>query len=247
MMRVLRKRWWLILAGMIVVGSIAFIVWALAVPTPMPEAMEAIKPDYEVLVTKDRWWTFQPILTTPATGFIIYPGGRVDPRAYAPQAHAIAAHGYLVVIVRMPLNLAVLDPEQATDVIQQYPEITNWAIGGHSLGGAMAALYADKHPDAIKGLVLWASYPSSSNDLSNSTIKVTSIYASQDGLATPKKIKASRPLLPANTTWVQIKGGNHAQFGWYGPQPGDHAASISRENQQDQVIQATLDLLRSIR
>jgi hypothetical protein len=246
MMHGLIKRWWLVLIGLLLVGIIAFLAWGLIVPSPMPEAREALKPDYEVLVTRGPWLVFRPILKNPTTGFIIYPGGRVNPAAYAPQAHAIAAQGYLVVIVPMPLNLAVFGSERASSVIQDFPEINAWTIGGHSLGGSMAALYADKHVDQIKGLVLWASYPAKSNDLSNSTIRVVSIYGSQDGLATPAKIEASRPLLPADTTWVQITGGNHAQFGWYGAQPGDHPATISREDQQAQIIQATLDLLRSI-
>jgi dienelactone hydrolase len=146
----------------------------------------------------------------------------------------------------MPLNLAVFGANRAASVIQTYPDIQNWVIGGHSLGGSMAALYADKHRDQINGLALLASYPASSNDLSDSTIKVTSIYGTQDGLATKDKIDASRGLLPADTTWISIEGGNHAQFGWYGDQPGDNPATISRQEQQAQIIQATLDLLRSV-
>jgi acetyl esterase/lipase len=212
----------------------------------MPEALAALQTDPQVTVTTDPWLVFQPTDQTPTTGLIIYPGGRVDPRAYAPAARAIAAQGYLVVIVPMPLNLAVLGSGRAAAVIQAYPDIQHWVIGGHSLGGSMAALYADKHRDQINGLALLASYPASSNDLSDSTIKVTSIYGTQDGLATKDKIDASRGLLPADTTWISIEGGNHAQFGWYGDQPGDNPATISRQEQQAQIIQAIVDLLRSV-
>jgi pimeloyl-ACP methyl ester carboxylesterase len=110
----------------------------------------------------------------------------------------------------------------------------------------MAANYAHKHPEAIAGLVFWASYPASSDNLSSQDIVVTSIYGSQDGLATRAKIEASRTLLPAQTTWVMIEGGNHAQFGWYGLQPKDYPASISREDQQAQAIEATVELLVKI-
>ncbi len=110
----------------------------------------------------------------------------------------------------------------------------------------MAALYADKHREQVSGLVLCASYPPSSSSLADSSMKVVSIYASLDGLATRDKIDASRKLLPANTTWVQINGGNHAQFGWYGSQSGDHPAIISREEQQAQIITATLSLLKVV-
>jgi hypothetical protein len=54
-------------------------------------------------------------------------------------------------------------------------------------------------------------------------------------------------LLPTDATFVPIQGGDHAQFGWYGPQPGDNPASISREIQQAQIVQATEDFLKSLK
>jgi len=245
-MRWLKKRWWVVVLGILLTAVIGFIAWGLIIPKPMPEALAAMQTDYQVTVTTDPWLVFQPTDQIPTTGLIIYPGGRVDPRAYAPIAHAIAAQGYLVAIVPMPLNLAVFGSDRAASVIQAYPDIQQWVIGGHSLGGSMAALYADKHRDQIDGLVLSASYPASSNNLADSNIKVASIYGTQDGLATKDKIDASRELLPADTTWVPIEGGNHAQFGWYGDQSGDNPATISRQDQQAQLIQATLDLLQSV-
>ncbi len=242
----LKKRWWVILVSLLGAAVLGFIAWAMIIAPPMPQAIAALQSDNQVQVTTEPWLAFQPTQQTPTTGLIIYPGGRVDPRAYAPQAHDIAGHGYLVVIVPMPLNLAVFGSGKASSVIEAYPGIENWVIGGHSLGGSMAALYAYQHTDQIDGLVLWASYPANSNDLANSNIKVVSISGSLDGLATPAKIDASRSLLPAGTTWVQISGGNHAQFGWYGDQPGDNPATISREDQQAQVIQATINLLNEL-
>ena len=245
-MGILKKRWWLVFLGVLLAVIIGFIAWGLIIPAPMPDALAALQSNAQVNVSTKSWLVFQPNQVTPTTGLIIYPGGRVDPRGYAPQAHAIAAKGYLVVIVPMPLNLAVFGTGRASTVIQSYPYIESWVIGGHSLGGSMAALYAYNHKEQIKGLVFWASYPANSNDLSSSTIKVTSIYATLDGLTTQDKIDASRRLLPADTTWVQIVGGNHAQFGWYGPQSGDNPATISRAEQQAQVIQSTLDLLNFV-
>jgi pimeloyl-ACP methyl ester carboxylesterase len=242
----LKKHWWVLIVGILLVAVIGFLAWGLIIHKPMPEALAAMQTDSQVTVTTEPWLVFQPTDQIPTTGLIIYPGGRVDPRAYAPIAHSIAAQGYLVVIVPMPLNLAVFGANRAASVIQAYPDIQHWVIGGHSLGGSMAALYADKHRDQINSLVLWASYPASSNNLSDSIIKVASIYGTQDGLATKDKIDASRELLPADTTWVPIEGGNHGQFGWYGDQPGDNPATISRQDQQSQIIQATLDLLESV-
>ena len=235
------------LMGLILVlFGAGFVVWGETPAQPMPEALAALQSDAQVIVTSAQWLAFTPANSQPTIGFIIYPGGRVDYRAYAPAAHQIAAQGYQVVIVRMPLNLAVFGVNSAQEVQATYPQVRRWAIGGHSLGGAMAAAFARTHPGAVQGLALWAAYPASSDDLSNSLLRVVSIFGSLDGLATGEKIDTSRPLLPADTTWVQIYGGDHAQFGWYGDQAGDNPASISRSDQQAQVVAATLEMLESL-
>jgi len=240
------KRWlWLLLLIPVLLAA-SFVVWANNAPSPMPEAVAALQSDAQVQVETQPWLVFKPSSGQPTTGLIFYPGGKVDPRSYAPAAHALAAQGYLVVIPPMPLNLAVFAPGKAAEVMAAYPDIQNWAVGGHSLGGSMAANFARKHPELVKGLVFWASYPASSDNLSKENLKVASVYGTQDGLATKDKIDASRPLLPAGTQWVAIEGGNHGQFGWYGSQGGDNAASISREVQQQQAIAATLALLQEI-
>jgi pimeloyl-ACP methyl ester carboxylesterase len=146
----------------------------------------------------------------------------------------------------MPFNLAIFGVDLANNVINAYPGIGAWAIGGHSLGGSMAASFAYKYPGAVEGIVLWASYPSASDNLSSRGLRAVSIYATLDGLTSLADINASRAVLPPDTSFVGIVGGNHAQFGWYGPQPGDNAATISREDQQAQIIEATANLLNSI-
>jgi len=147
----------------------------------------------------------------------------------------------------MPLSLAVFNPDAAADVIRAYPEIQDWAVGGHSLGGSMAANFVYSEPSEAQGLVLWASYPASNNDLSSSDVQAISISGTLDGLSTPDDIATSKPLLPPDTTWVPIEGGNHAQFGWYGDQPGDNPATISRQEQQNQIILATVNFLESLK
>lgn len=228
----------------VVIGG--FVIWGVNPAMPMPEALAALESDAQVTVTSGSWLVFEPTGVQPETGLIIYPGGHVDYRAYAPTAHEIAAQGYLVLIVPMPFSLAVLDRDAAADVINVYPQIQNWAVGGHSLGGAMAASFVYSQPDQAQGLILWASYPASNNDLSRSGARVVSIYASLDGLSKLEDIAASRALLPADTVWVAIEGGNHAQFGWYGEQAGDNPASISRQEQQKQIVRATVDFLRGL-
>ncbi|NIO69432.1 MAG: alpha/beta hydrolase [Anaerolineae bacterium] len=241
------KRWSGLLLLLFLLAPVGFVVWASTPSSPMPEALAALQSDSQVRVETKPWLIFRPVAGDPTVGQILYPGGRVDPRAYAPAARAIAAEGYLVVIVPMPLNLAVFGPKRAAEVLSAFPEVERWAIGGHSLGGAMAARFAHRQPSAVQGLVLWASYPAASDDLSARDLAVASIYGTRDGLATEEKIAASRALLPAETRWVAIVGGNHAQFGWYGPQRGDNSATISREVQQQEVVAATLALLGDLR
>lgn len=240
------RRLGLVLLIVLLLATGGFTVWAYTPLGPMPEALAALQSDAKVQVTTSPWLTFVPAGSQPTTGFIIYPGGRVDARSYAPVARAIAERGYLVVIVPMPFNLAVFNPAAADKVIAAHPEIQRWAVGGHSLGGAMAANYAYTHPGAVQGLVLWASYPASNNSLADRSLAAITIYATEDGLATPDKIAASLPLLPANSRVAMIGGGNHAGFGWYGPQSGDGQAMISRAEQQAQVVGATVTLLAEL-
>jgi hypothetical protein len=246
-----RKRIWirvlLVFFGLLVLLAVGFIAWGETPAKPMPEAFAALQPGSSVTVTDGKWLTFSPTETDPTTGFIFYPGGRVDYRAYAPAARQIAELGYLVVIVPMPLNLAVFDPNAAEAVMAAYPEIEHWVIGGHSLGGAMAANFAHNRPGTVDGLVLWASYPAESDDLSQSDLSVLSVSGTHDGLSTPEKIDASRVLLPSDTEYAPIEGGNHAQFGWYGEQNGDNPAAISRQEQQTQIVDATAAFLADVR
>lgn len=247
----IKSRRWLWVAAaiamllvVILVGGLLFLNARTA--RPMPEAQAAMQSDDQVVVEQGDWLVFRPANAEPQTGFIFYPGGLVDPVSYAPAAHALAGQGYLVVIPPMPLNLAVLAPNAASGIIEAYPAIQDWALGGHSLGGAMAAQYADQNPQAVDGLALWAAFPAGSNDLSDQALEVTSIYGTLDGLATPDEVRAAAPQLPAGTTWVPIDGGNHAQFGWYGPQRGDNEATISRTDQQQQAVAATAELLAQV-
>ncbi len=246
----MRRRWWAwVLVGLgvvILAGALGFLIWAKTPLGPMPEALAAMQSDEQVTVFQDDVIVFRPNGTGPKIGFIFYPGARIDPVSYAPAMRALAAQGYLAVIALMPLNLAVLDSDRAADVIADFPEIKRWAVGGHSLGGAMAAAFVASGGSPVDGLVLWAAYPSSGDDLSRWVGRVTSISATNDGLTTPDDISRTKTLLPARTEFVIVEGGNHAQFGWYGEQRGDGAATISREDQQSQTVSATLRLLGAL-
>lgn len=212
---------------------------------PMPEALAAMESTATVSVVDDRPITFTPTTATSG-GIIVYPGAFVEPRSYAPAAHALAEGGVFVAIVPMPLSLAILGSNRADSVIEDHPEITDWVIAGHSLGGVMAARYTSNHPDAIGGLALWASYPEDGVDLSSWNGETTSIFGTLDGLTTVDNIEDSRARLPEDTAFVEIDGGNHAYFGWYGDQRGDNPATITREDQQRIIIDATATVASNV-
>ena len=226
----------------IAVAVLGFIVWANSLFVPAPEAFGALRSDEQVTVSLDRYVVFQPARKKTTTAFVFYPGARVDYRSYAVPLHRIAAEGYLVILLPVRLNLAMLDVNAADRALAAFPAIRHWAVGGHSLGGVAAAIYASRHD--IDGLVLWASYPSN-DSMKNSKIKAISIYGSQD-ISGISAFDSSRALLPGNTQYVVIQGGNHAQFGDYGTQPGDNDASITRADQQKQAVDATVQFLKEL-
>jgi len=236
-----------VLLGLLVAATlltVGFVVWAETPLGPAPEALAALQSDSQVTVDQsDGFITFTPTDRSPTTGFIFYPGGRVDARSYAAPLREIAARGYLVILAPVRLNLAFFDINAAAPVFEAHPGIQHWAVGGHSLGGVAAALFAKEHPQ-IEGLVFWASYPADES-LKDSTIRVLSIYGTNDmaGVAT---FTEKDVLMPADIQYVIIEGGNHAQFGDYGLQPGDNEATISRADQQAQTVEAVVEFLTSL-
>jgi len=226
----------------VAVAVLGFIVWTNSVFVPAPEAFGALRSDTQVTVNLDRFVVFQPAKKKTTTAFVFYPGARVDYRSYAVPLHKIAAEGYLVVLLPARLNLAMLDVNAVDRGMAAFPAIRHWAVGGHSLGGVAAATYASKHD--IDGLVLWASYPSN-DSLKNSKIKIISIYGTED-ISGLSAFDNSRTLLPADTQYILIQGGNHAQFGDYGVQPGDSEATITRVDQQKQTVDATVQFLKEL-
>lgn len=235
-----------ILLGLLIVLAIAvagFVIWALNPLEATPEALAALESDARVTVTQgDEYVTFMPAGTAPTRAFVFYPGGHVDHRAYAAPLRKLAEQGYLAILLPVRLNLAFFDVNAADRAIPDFPEIQEWAVGGHSLGGVAASLYAKNNAD-LDGMVYWASYPSD-DSLKDSKMAFTSIYGTLDmGL---DSIESSISLLPAGTQFVVIEGGNHSQFGNYGLQPGDRPATITWQEQQAQAVDATARLLESL-
>ena len=178
-----------------------------------------------------------------AAGLIFYPGGKVEYTSYAPLMHALAEKGILCLLPEMTCNLAVLEINAADGLTDYFPEIENWYIGGHSLGGSMAASYLEKNAADFDGLLLCAAY--STSDLSGLDINVLSIYGSEDTVLNAEKYETYKPNLPADFTEYIIEGGCHAYFGSYGAQEGDGMPLISEEEQLTEaveIIYATLQI-----
>ncbi|PIC95773.1 alpha/beta hydrolase [Sporosarcina sp. P26b] len=230
------------LAIFLLIIAVGFFVFASFYYKAQSYAEDHLQSDSEVTVENEKELVFEPTSNKKNIGFIFYQGAKVEAEAYAPMAKELAKEGYTVVIPHLPLKMAIFSPDRADKVIRKHPEITTWAIGGHSLGGVTASDYALRH-DKIAALVLLASYPGSHTDLSETSVDVLSIWASRDEVADAKAIKAAKASMPSDAKFLEIKGGNHAEFGDYGEQKGDGKATISNEEQMTQTTTAILELL----
>lgn len=173
---------------------------------------------------------------------IFYPGAKVEYTAYLPLLSDLAERGIDCFLIKMPCNLAFFGQNKAKKIMDSY-EYDHWYLSGHSLGGAMAASYASGHLESLNGLVFLAAYPTKS--LKSDSFSVLSIYGSEDGVLNMEKVEEGNSFMPADYAEICIEGGNHAQFGNYGEQKGDHAADISREEQQAQTVEAILNMMES--
>lgn len=174
----------------------------------------------------------------PKVGFIFYPGGKVEYTAYEPLMLACAEQGLLCVLLEMPCNLAVLDFHAASGIQARFPDIDSWYIGGHSLGGSMAAYHLADHLSDFEGLILLGSY--TTKDFSDSNLNVLTIYGSEDKVLNREKYDTCKANLPSDYAELVIPGGCHAYFGMYGNQDGDGVPTISNTEQ----IQITAHTIR---
>ena len=224
------------------VGAGGLVAWATLSAQEATERAVKVLNDNGIRL-EDGLLVFRPN-STADRGLIYYPGGLVDPEAYAVTAKGIADAGYLVVIPKMPLNLAFMGVNRANRIRADNPEIASWVIGGHSLGGAMAAEYAKKHEDSIDGLIMFASYPAKYEDFVDFPEPILTIVGSEDPGA-PKQ-EAFYETIRDSARIVVIEGGNHRQYGDYRYQKGDGIATISVAEQQDQIIAAAIQFLDTL-
>lgn len=177
------------------------------------------------ITVQDNLTVLSPSYPTD-TAIIFYPGAKVEAEAYLPLLDQIRQTGVTCLLVHMPFHMAIFDANAAEEVIGQFPEIEHWYMAGHSMGGAMASQFASQHPDEIEGLILlgayiYGDYPDE---------KTLTVYGSLN--------QSVEDHIDYTENIVEIEGGNHAQFGNYGPQKGDFPATISAEEQQAQMVAA---------
>jgi hypothetical protein len=235
------------LLGLLAVGLVAFVVWASLARPAEPAPLQAALADPAVEVTLGPVVELRPSDAVPTRGVVFYPGARVHREAYiATWAPIVAETDLLVLIPRMPLNLAVFGRSRAADLIEDNPDVDRWWVGGHSLGGAMAASWLGDQPAGeVEGLTLWASFATAGAELdAREELIVLSVSGTRDGLATPADVDQRRDLLPPTALMVEVEGMNHAQFGRYGPQRGDLTPTISDEQAQSALTQAHVTALR---
>lgn len=193
------------------------------------------------IVEEDGYYVFSSGENAADTekGIIFYPGGKVEETAYAPMLVELAEHGYDVYLVKMPAKLAIFGMNAAEDIMNENAHIVEWTMMGHSLGGAMAASFSAEHDEEVDALVLLAAY--STEDLKDKEIDVYSIYGSEDKVLNMEKYEEYRGNLPSDVVEAVIDGGNHAYYAHYGEQEGDGTAEITREEQQESVLDLFLN------
>ncbi len=245
-------KFWKIVRILWVTFGILFILWMANSFRARGFDKSILESDSKLTVAEtSRFISFRPNASSQPVGLIFFPGGMVQPEAYAPMLRTIAEQGYSIFIVKLPFGSAPLKSQeadvinQALEIISSNESIQHWFVGGHSRGAAIASRFAYAHGASFDGLILiGTSHPKEQAfDLSDSTLAVTKIYASNDGLASPDEVKDNAIYLPANTTWVLIEGGNHSQFGYFGKLLFDNPATLSREQQQELTIDAILSAL----
>lgn len=230
MKKLIKSKIFLILSALLVTAIGGFIIWTQITYHSVNEP--TIHLDNQMSV-EDDWLLFGN--PNSQVGLILYPGAKVEPEAYAYLAQELAKENLFIALPHMTLNMAIFDVSKANEIIHMYNDV-DWFVGGHSMGGAAAAMYADQNIHQVNGLILLGAYASDNETLANSQLPVLSISGSNDGLSTPAKIEEKKVLLPDEADFVEIEGGNHAYFGVYGEQSGDNQADISIKKQQETII-----------
>lgn len=212
---------------------------------PLESALTALQSDDQVLVENDKWVVMRPAAGTPNIGVILYPGAHCMVEGYSEIMKPVAAAGYLVVGVKMPFEFSIFAPNRADEVRDAFPEIEQWFISGHSMGGAMAGRYADLNQDSLAGLILLDAYPPAANSLADSSLPVLHVHRARPDGTAPQKFEEMREVFPPDSVWAPVPGGNHMNFGAFlgGAYVEEWEPEISREAQHEIIVDAILGWL----
>lgn len=220
---------WIISIGVLILAIGGFFIYTSFYYHADSVAFEACKSTNTVKVTKkDSYYFFDSENEKEAV--ILYPGAKVEVEAYAPLCMNIADKGLDVFLVDMPFHFAFFGMNRANSIIDNY-NYEHFYVGGHSLGGAIAAKYAYNNTDKVDGVVMLASY---TVDRLDEKLNNVLIYGSNDKVLNKQRYTECLPYA-TNYTETIIEGGNHAGFGYYGNQKGDGELEITRESQIDQT------------
>ena len=222
-----RKKW-------LVAGGIVFLILAILAGASFwyvsdyyraEDVALAVMAQDNSITVQDNLTILSPTYPTD-TAIIFYPGAKVEAEAYLPLLDQIRQIGVTCILVHMPFHMAIFDAGAAEEVIAQFPEVQHWYMAGHSMGGAMASKFATDHPDQVDGLILMGAY-------------IYGDYPDEKALTIYGSLNQSvEDHIDYTENIVEIEGGNHAQFGNYGPQQGDLPATISALEQQAQTVAA---------
>ena len=226
--RMPRRRKWLVAGGGFVLAlaiPAGAFFWYVSDYYRVEDAALEVLAQGSAIDVKDNLTILSPGYPTD-TAIIFYPGAKVEAEAYLPLLDRLRQTGVTCILVHMPFHMAIFDANAAKEVITQFPEYRHWYIAGHSMGGAMASRFAAKHPDQVDGLILLGAY-------------LYGDYPEEDTLTIYGSLNQRvEDHIDYTQNIVEIEGGNHAQFGNYGPQKGDLPADISAEEQQKQTVKA---------
>lgn len=253
-MKRLRRAWPIVRRVWITCGlgaTVVFVTWSLLAYRANGEARDATESDASVAVERaDGVWRFRPAEGSErSTELLFVPGALVDPRAYAPLARAVAEAGYVTTLVPLPRRGAfggAESPELLARLRSSAQAATSLVMAGHSRGAVVLSRWVSNNPQTVDGLAIIGSSHPRDQDLSTLSIPVVKIVGTRDGLASPEEVRENAALLPDQTRWVWIEGGNHSQFGWYGFQPMDRRPRISATQQRAMMVREVLELLEEV-
>jgi len=210
------------IVGVLALLVFAFMIWAQFDYDASQQAVSYVETETPREVTFGK--------ETSDVGFIFYQGAKVDAAAYSYYGNQLAKDGHFVIIPKLPFRIALLDANEGLDIIEEYPQVKRWYLMGHSLGGSAASTIVEQNPK-IKGIIFLASYPIDSIDVPSLTI-----YGGRDGVLPVADIEKSKQDVRKDAIFHEIKQGNHANFGMYGPQKGDNSSPLTPKEQQNESL-----------